>query len=199
MPRRLILLRHGLTPWNAEGRFQGQTDVELAETGHQQAKAAAVALCAEYDVARIVASDLARARQTADYLAEGTGLEVAYDARLRETHGGESQGLLASEVVARWGTDRPDYGAIGGESREAVGRRMAEALTEIGDVLLEHQTAVVVSHGGAMRQALARLLGWPLDLVFPVRGMSNCGWAELTSAEGGAWRLAAYNRVAPIS
>ena len=79
---RLVIWRHGRTAWNAERRVQGQTDVELDERGHAQAAAAAARL-ARFSPAAIVSSDLRRAAQTAAYLAEATGLPVAYDERLR--------------------------------------------------------------------------------------------------------------------
>ena len=81
--RRLVLLRHGLTPWNAEQRFQGNADIELTETGHLQAKAAAGALAVLGPTA-VWSSDLLRAAQTAEHVAAAAGVSTVRDARLRE-------------------------------------------------------------------------------------------------------------------
>src|SRR5690606_19337304 len=82
-PIRLILWRHGQTAWNVTGRVQGQTDVDLDETGVAQAAATAPRV-AQYRPDLIVSSDLRRAARTAAALADVTGLPVEYDARLRE-------------------------------------------------------------------------------------------------------------------
>ena len=83
--RRLVIWRHGRTTWNAEHRFQGQSDVPLDAVGVEQARRAAVELAA-LKPSVIVSSDLQRARDTAAALAAVTGLEVNLDRRLRETY-----------------------------------------------------------------------------------------------------------------
>jgi glucosyl-3-phosphoglycerate phosphatase len=197
--RRLVLLRHGETPWNAELRWQGQTDIELSETGHLQAKAAASAVSA-YAPGALWCSDLARAAQTAAYVASSTGLAPRPDLRLRETSAGEIEGLVAEEILARFGTTRPDLATVGGESADTVAERVAEALREAGQRLAPGETAVVVSHGTAIRHGLSRLVGWPAGASEALRVLSNCGWAEVVSdGQDGPWRLAAYNRETPIS
>ena len=80
--RRLVLLRHGRTEWNAGRRIQGHLDPPLDETGHEQARAAAPAVAALAPVV-LLSSDLQRARQTAEYAARVTGLTPSYDERLR--------------------------------------------------------------------------------------------------------------------
>lgn len=201
--RRLVLLRHGLTDWNAERRYQGQADVGLNETGVLQAKAAAVALV-DYDVRLLWSSDLGRARSTAEELAAMTGLPPAYDARLREVHVGEISGLTHPEVLERFGPGPHDYGRHGGESEEQLGARVRAALEDAAAALGAGETGVVVSHGHALRTGLGAFFGWPAEVVATLGPLGNCGWIELVeraTAPGGsvAWRLAAYNRVAPIS
>ncbi|MDH2415451.1 histidine phosphatase family protein [Nocardioides sp. CER19] len=197
--RRLLLLRHGETPWNAELRWQGQTDIELSETGHLQAKGAATVL-AGYEPVALWCSDLARAAQTAAYVAELTGLPARPDARLRETSAGEVEGLTADEILVRFGTTRPELGAVGGESADVVADRVAGALREAGAALAPGETAVVVSHGTAIRHGLSRLVGWPVSADGALGVLANCGWAELVSeAPDGPWRLTTYNRQTPIS
>ena len=96
--RRLVLLRHGRTAWNATGRAQGHADVELDEVGHAQAAAVAPWI-AGWEPAELWSSDLARARQTAAYVEKETGLVATLDARLREYDVGERTGLTMAEFA----------------------------------------------------------------------------------------------------
>ena len=201
--RRLLLLRHGQTAWNAEGRFQGQADTELTEAGVLQAKAAAAALAA-YAPALVWSSDLTRARVTAEYVAGAAGRDVVLDPRLREVHVGAFQGLTHAEARERFGMGPWEYCEHGGESDEATGERMAAALSDAAVELADGETGVLVSHGAAMRCGLLTFLGWPLDHVRALGPLDNCGWIELVDEQGtwyrsAPWRLAAYNRVTPIS
>ena len=206
MTRRIVLLRHGVTPWNAEGRYQGQTDIELAETGHQQAKAAARALGTAYTVTRLVSSDLIRARQTAAYVAEETGREAAYDPRLREVRAGEAEGMDRAQILERFGEMPASWEPYGGESWPTVAGRFAAALNDVAETVVSGETVVVVAHGGAIRQGLAAFLGWDPSVVTTLAPLSNCAWIELVARESAhglipsaPWRLAAYGMGAPIS
>lgn len=203
--RRLILWRHGRTAWNLAGRFQGHSDVPLDDVGHAQARAAAVEL-ALLDPDLIVASDLVRAQQTASALAERTGLEVVTDARLRETHGGAWEGQFSADLwnlypqtFPRWVSDenvRPDGG---GETRSEVAERVVAATADALAALPDGSTLVLVSHGGALRAGMGRLLGLPQDHWGALGGLSNCAWSVLVAREPllpgghGRWRLQEYN------
>ncbi|MGH3968015.1 MAG: glucosyl-3-phosphoglycerate phosphatase, partial [Mycobacterium sp.] len=90
--RRLVMLRHGQTDFNLGSRMQGQLDTELTELGRAQAVGAAEVL-AKRQPLLIVSSDLRRAEDTAVVLGDRTGLPVRVDARLRETHLGDWQGM----------------------------------------------------------------------------------------------------------
>src|SRR5690606_37029703 len=98
--RRLVMLRHGQTEYNADSRMQGQLDSQLTDLGRAQAVAAAEVL-AKRQPLLIVSSDLHRAYDTAVTLGERTGLPVHVDTRLRETHLGEWQGLTHHQVDAK--------------------------------------------------------------------------------------------------
>ena len=198
--RRLVLLRHGRTAWNHERRAQGHTDVALDEVGHTQAAAAAPAIATLAPVA-LWTSDLARARQTAAYVEQETGLTAVADPRLREYDLGERTGMTMPEYAVSF----PDeYAAFrqgryevvpGGESTAVVVDRVTAVLREALAGLGPGECGVVVSHGGALKVSLVDLLGWPSELAATVRGLDNCGWAVLEdSGDGGALRLAAYNR-----
>ncbi|HEY9289702.1 MAG TPA: histidine phosphatase family protein, partial [Microlunatus sp.] len=95
--QRLIIWRHGRTPWNATGRYQGQADIGLDDLGRRQADAAAK-MIKELKPTAIIASDLSRAADTAAALARETGLEVSFDQRLREIHVGSWEGLTVEQA-----------------------------------------------------------------------------------------------------
>ncbi|HEU5038680.1 MAG TPA: histidine phosphatase family protein [Nocardioides sp.] len=199
--RRLVLVRHGRTPFNHERRIQGQLEVELDDTGHRQAAAVAPVIAALRPAA-LWSSDSARARQTAAYLAKETGLEPTYDARLREYFLAGRQGLshaeyaeLAPEEFAAFRAG--DFDVVpGGENAVDVAARMVAALTDLLGSVGAGGTAVAVSHGAAIRDAVPVLLGWPVTGRAALHGLDNCAWVELEApAPGAPMRLVAYNRV----
>ncbi|MFH8979769.1 histidine phosphatase family protein [Streptomyces varsoviensis] len=195
--RRIVLWRHGQTLWNLERRFQGSTDIELTETGVEQARRAARLLAALRPDA-IVASDLRRAMATAAELAAVTGLEVAYDARLRETFAGEWQGLTHEEILARFGEQYTAWKrgeAVrrgGGELETEVAERAAPVVLDHADKLPDGGTLVVVSHGGTIRTTIGRLLGLDPYTWESLGGLSNCCWSVLGEGARG-WRLQEHN------
>jgi len=133
---RLILARHGETAWNAEGRYQGQADVPLNETGRRQAAALAQRLAAE-GVHAIYASDLQRAWETATTIAEPHGLPVRPEPRLREIDFGAWDGLTYSEIgqrypkaLAAWEANPLSAGPPGGENLSRVTARVRAALDD---------------------------------------------------------------------
>jgi len=137
MKTTIYMVRHGETPWNVEGRYQGQLDPPLTEKGRQQAQATAGKLAA-LDFAAIYSSDLARARQTAEALAAQIGLPVQFDARLREIHQGEWQGVLIGDIrqgwpdeINGWETDPWQHHPPGGESLLQLQARVFAAFDEI--------------------------------------------------------------------
>lgn len=199
--RRIIFWRHGRTAWNAERRFQGQTDIPLDDTGLAQAARAAKVL-ARLQPHRIHSSDLSRARATADALAALTGLEVHEDAALRETFAGLWQGLTRTELEEQFGTDLRQWAAGqeirpgGGETRSEVAHRMVTAVDRALDGLAPGETLVVATHGGAARAAIGALLGLPIEHWAALGVLANCAWSVLeenTSGHGPRWRLQEYN------
>jgi probable phosphoglycerate mutase len=198
--RRLVLLRHGQTSWNAELRIQGQLDPELDDTGHLQAAAVAPVIAALAPAA-LWSSDSARARQTAAYVAKETGLEPTYDARLREYFLAGWQGLthdevavLAPDALARFRTG--DFDVVpDGENADEVVARMVAAVSDLLAAIGPGELAVAVSHGAAIRDAVPVLLGWPVTERAALHGLDNCGLVELDVSGDGPMRLRAYNRV----
>lgn len=152
----LLLVRHGQSTWNAEGRWQGQADPPLSAFGERQAAAAAAALPGHVDV--VVASDLLRAASTARVLAEARGMELHSTLpALRERAAGPWEGHTRAEIEQHWpgylsSGRRPD----GYESDDDIVGRVLPAL----DGLLglgEH--VVAVSHGGVIRAVQRHLSG----------------------------------------
>jgi broad specificity phosphatase PhoE len=167
----LLLVRHGETDWNADGRLQGQTDRPLSDYGRRQARQLADALAAE-KLDAVYASDLARARETAEIVAARLRLPVVLDPDLREKDWGTWEGLTAVE------RERVEFV---GESTEAHQERMLRALRRISERHADGGSVLVVTHGGSMRRVQTAALGMALPVV------ENCGrW--LCSYEGGAFR-----------
>lgn len=197
--RTLVLVRHGRTAWNAEGRAQGHADVGLDDLGRQQAEAMApvVALVGP-DL--LVTSDLARARETAAFLEKAVGRVAEEDPRLREYDTGARTGLTREEFAARRGPGseatfdvHAHVEAEGAESVADVGARLVPALQEVLDRLPDGGTAVAVLHGAAMRVGVAGLLGWPLEAADGLEAMRNCSWAVLRERGPSRLRLAGWN------
>jgi broad specificity phosphatase PhoE len=161
MPERadhLVLVRHGESTWNAEERLQGQLDPPLSERGREQARALARAVQAlGIPAERVISSDLARARETAELL----GLEpAAFDPRWREIDVGEWGGRTAAEIDAQsdeltnWrGGPRT---APDGEPWDLFAARVWDA---VDDLVAEGGSWLVVCHGGCIRAATAHLTG----------------------------------------
>ena len=215
--RRLVLLRHGQTEYNAGSRMQGQLDTELSELGRAQAVAAAEVL-AKRQPLLIVSSDLRRAFDTAVVLGERTGVEVDVDSRLRETHLGDWQGLTHAEVDAvapgarlAW-RDDARWAPHHGESRVDVALRSMPVVTELVGGLPEwgdeesDRPVVLVAHGGLIAALTAALLGIPVDNWPILGGMGNASWAQLSgysapdaSFEDITWRLDVWNASAQVA
>jgi broad specificity phosphatase PhoE len=167
----LLLARHGETDWNADGRLQGQTDRPLSDYGRRQARRLAEEL-ADEELEAIYASDLSRARETADIVGERLGLPVALDPDLREKDWGTWEGLTAVE------RDRVEFV---GESTETHQERILRALRRISGRHPGDGLVLVVTHGGSMRRVQTAALGWAMPVV------ENCGrW--LCACENGSFR-----------
>jgi broad specificity phosphatase PhoE len=198
--RRLVVLRHGRTAWNAEGRAQGHADVPLDEVGEEQA-AAVTPYLASLEPQALWTSDLARAHGTCAHLERVTGLVATVDARLREFDVGLRQGLTMSELAQRhpdayaaWERGEDLMHVTRGEDAAAVAERVGAALDEALAALAPGRTGVVVTHGAALKAGLVAVLGWPATTANDLRGMDNCAWATLEELGlGGRLRLAGYN------
>ena len=188
MTRRLLLIRHGQTTYNATGRMQGHLDTELSEVGFSQARAAAD-LLVDKQITAIVASDLIRARDTAAVIGEKLGIKVDVDKRLRETHLGDWQGMTSAEVDeqypgarAIWRHD-PTWAPPQGESRVDVATRARPVIDELMRAHPEWDegSVLVVAHGGAISALTCHLLGLQHHQYGILSGLKNTHWSQLTA------------------
>jgi len=194
---RLIAVRHGETAWNVDTRIQGQLDIPLNAKGRWQARRAGQAL-ADEAIDAIYSSDLSRAWETAQAIAQPHALAVAPETRLRERGFGQFEGRTFREIEAqlpdqaqRWRTRDPEFAPPGGESLLDLRTRVTHAVAEIA---ARHpgQQVVLVAHGGVMdvlyraatRQALQAPRSWPLGnaalnrLLWSPQGLSLVGWGD---------------------
>ncbi len=163
MPTRLLFIRHARSVWNEAGRWQGQADPPLSETGLAEARRLAARLQRWNGIEHVYASDLQRARLTATVVADALGAPLSIDPVWRERGIGALEGLTTEEIQARfpdaWATR--NHGPMhvpGGETPEDVQRRVERACA---DLLTRHsdQTVAIVSHGGMILATLVHLLG----------------------------------------
>ncbi|MBV9099091.1 MAG: histidine phosphatase family protein [Frankiaceae bacterium] len=200
-PRRVLLLRHGRTEWNATGRFQGQQDSALDGIGRAQAAAAAVAVAPMHpDI--VLSSDLARARDTAAFVSDEAGLPVVTDARLREIHLGRWEGLTRAEARAQFPEEYASWQAGidarrgDGETYAEVGARAVACVLESLDRLGPGSLVVAVTHGGTARAAIGTMLELDPDTWWRLSPLGNCRWS-LLSDMGRGWRLEEHNAGQP--
>jgi len=197
----LVLVRHGETAWNAEGRVQGQTDVPLNEVGRAQAQALVPVLAAQRFEA-IYSSDLLRVRETARPTARALGLEVSLDAGLRERHYGMFETLTYVECRERFPIEFErfrekelafDFGT--GESLQLFHQR---ALATVGAIAARHasKTVLVFTHGGVLemlyREATARGLRSARDFEIPNAAINRFEFGA------GRWQLRAWAEAAHL-
>jgi probable phosphoglycerate mutase len=193
----VLAVRHGETAWNRETRIQGQLDIPLSPLGAAQARRLAQALDGQ-GVDVIYASDLARARQTAEAVAQQLGLAVQLEPGLRERGFGLFEGLTWAEIETRWPAESerwrrrdPQFAAQGGESLQDF---YARAVAAVEALASQHpgQTVLIVAHGGvldclyraAARQSLQAARTWTLGnasinrLLYSQSGLTLVGWND---------------------
>jgi probable phosphoglycerate mutase len=165
----LILIRHGETAWNRERRMQGQTDTPLSDIGRAQAQALGQRM-ARHLFAAIYSSDLKRAWDTAEAVAQASCRDIVSEPRLRERTFGVFEGLTYDEMTqrypaehARFSQREPDYAVPGGESPRQFYER---SLTCLEDIAAAHpgETVVVVTHGMVLDTAYRAAHQLPLHM-----------------------------------
>jgi probable phosphoglycerate mutase len=173
----ILLVRHGETPWNREGRYQGRTDIPLSETGQAQVRGLGKRL--EHVEIRVAfASPLARARNTAEAILAGRSTPLELDDGLLEISHGEWEGKLASEVelshAEMFGVwrSRPGRSSPAGPGAETLGdveSRAWPVLERVCARLGPDDTALIAAHDAVNRVLICRVMGLPLERIWSFR------------------------------
>ena len=191
-PRRLVLVRHGQSAWNAQRRIQGQSGEGLTDLGRAQAEGTAAWVAATHPDAVVVTSDLQRCLETVAPIATVLEVEPVRDPRVRERSFGRWEGLTLDEVEAedpglfrRWRRGEDVVDRVGGESGAVLADRVTEAYRDHVDTLgAAGRPVVVVTHGGPVWHGLHALLGLPWASL---GGVGNAAVTELVRGDRGWW------------
>jgi probable phosphoglycerate mutase len=200
MKTELIMIRHGVTAWNKERRFQGQIDIPLDDEGLRQAQLLGQSM-AGAALAAVYASDLTRARQTAEPLASALGLPVVAEPGLRERHYGDFEGCTWDELqrehaadFARWRAREPDFSLPGGGETLLALHDRVEATMRALAARHPGASVVAVTHGGVLDCAYRIATGLGMReprqhdllnasinrILFDGERFSLVGWADVT-------------------
>ncbi len=194
----ILLLRHGETDWNLQGRCQGAADLDLNETGIQQAKEIAQHLKGEkIDV--IYSSALKRAISTAEAIGQAHNLTVTIDDDFRELHHGEFEGLTFTEIQAaypdfihKWRNEPAELLIPGGERLVSVEKRVWDGVSRITRRHRPGETAVIVSHNFPILAILCRITGTPLNQYRSFH-LDPCGLNRISHSQTEGWRIVQIN------
>ncbi len=210
MSGRLLFVRHGITDWNREGRFQGHLDPGLADEGRSEARLVAERISGDGDLrpARLISSPLSRARETADIIVAALGdddLHIELDDRLMEVGQGEWEGRTHAELAvqdaeryAAWRSASSDRQPPGGEPVQAAVERIRAALDQ-AIRSTDHERAwplCIASHGGTLRLAAHALLEIPLERAWRLE-LDNASLSMMDRLNG-RWRLVTWNDCAHL-
>jgi broad specificity phosphatase PhoE len=196
--QRLILVRHGVTDWNREGRWQGRLDPPLSESGHHEASLAAARIAADPDLrpARILASTLSRATETAAAIGDALGVTVEPEPRLVEIGAGEWEGRTHAELeetdgerYRAWRTT-PGYGTPGGEPLTDAAGRVRRLLADVD--ISSSWPVLLVSHGGILRFLARELLDLDAERAEAL-DIDNASISSALNQDTGKWRLERWN------
>ncbi|MFF4468256.1 bifunctional RNase H/acid phosphatase [Streptomyces sp. NPDC001599] len=193
-PATFVLLRHGETPLTPQKRFSGSggSDPALSAVGREQAERVAASLARRGTIEAVVASPLARTRETAGIVAARLGLEVTVEEGLRETDFGAWEGLTFGEVRDRYPDDldawlaSPDAEPTGGgESFAATGARVAATRDRLV-AAYAGRTVLLVSHVTPIKTFVRLALGAPPESLFRMELSAASLSAVAYYADGGA-------------
>jgi len=183
---KFIIVRHGYSEFNKQGRFSGQADITLDELGKEQAEAIAKYVTENFKIDKIYSSDLCRACETARPTAEILGLPIVKEKELRELHVGEWQGMLVKDVEEKYPEEfrlfRTNVGfgrPVGGESYPELMVRSAKIFDKIAKEN-EGKTVFVATHGGIVRALRCAWLGITPEGIQEVPHVKN---ASITTVE----------------
>ncbi len=201
---RVLVIRHGETAWNIEGRWQGHLDSSLTENGNRQARALAQSMV-NFKFEALYCSDLGRALETANYVSKATKKKIIEDQRLRERGLGIFEGLTTKEMIKRYPkefeafqkfeTSDPEFAVEGAESLQQRSDRNIACFNDIAD---KHQgeTIVVVCHGGVVDSLFRYVINLPL--VEPRNYKILNSGKSLFSCQNGNWQLLTFGDISHL-
>ena len=194
----IVLVRHGATDWNLEHRCQGSSDRELSAVGVRQAEEIAALLSGE-SLTAIYASDLKRARRTAEVIGQPHNLPVRIEESIRELDHGELEGLTFNEIkrnfgefLTRWRSEPAELQVPGGERLTDVAERAWTGLQQIAERHTEDDNIVVVSHNFPIVGIVCRITGTHLNNYRNFH-LDPCGISRLHCNSTGRWRVTHVN------
>ncbi len=195
---RVILVRHGETIWNIEGRYQGQKDIPLSTRGVEQARLLAAGL-RDVPLDAAVSSPLRRALDTCLTCIESRGLTVETDSRLMEIKHGAWEGMTAEEIEAAypgeyrlWHTAPYKVQMPGGENLEDVRCRARAAFDDYAR-RYDGRTLLVAAHDAVNKAVICDLLGMGLERFWQVKQDNTC--INVLECQNGVWRVVLLNSV----
>ncbi|HEX9264467.1 MAG TPA: histidine phosphatase family protein [Candidatus Binatia bacterium] len=193
----VVLVRHGATDWNLQGRCQGSTDRDLSDVGVRQAKQIAE-LLSEEEIHAVYSSHLRRARQTAERISQPHNLPVLIEQEVRELDHGELEGLTFNEIKAnyadflvRWRSEPAEICVPGGERLADVAERAWNGLNQIVQRHADAERILVVSHNFPILGIVCRVSGTHLN-QYRTFHLDPCGITRL-KYDGGDWDLTEVN------
>ena len=166
---KLLVIRHGESEADLLDVHEGRADFALTERGHRQAEAMANYVADNYNISKIYASTLTRAKQTAQHLSDKTGISIFFDENLMEFNNGLLAGLPRAVVREKYPEvlDLPiDKAVYGQESQVEFRQRAENALSRIMNEAENDETIAIVSHGGMINQLYRSLFDMPVDCKF---------------------------------
>ena len=194
----IVLVRHGATDWNLEHRCQGASDRDLSEVGLRQAEEIAVLLRAE-KLSAIYASDLKRARRTAEVIGQPHNLPVLIEEKIRELDHGKLEGLTFNEIKAnygdfltRWRAEPAELQVPGGERLIDVAERAWTGLNQIVERHSRADNIVVVSHSFPIIGIVCRITGTHLNSYRDFH-LDPCGISRVQCNGDGRWQVTHVN------
>jgi broad specificity phosphatase PhoE len=194
----VLLVRHGATDWNLQGRCQGATDLDLNEVGIRQAQQIAASLSQE-TLHGIYSSNLKRAQQTAQLISLHHGLPVLIETDVRELDHGQLEGLTFSEIrenysqfMQKWRTEPAEIQVPGGERLVDVARRAWSGLKRIARRHTSGETIVVVSHNFPILGIICAITGTQLN-NYRTFHLDPCGVTRLSRNGADHWQVTHVN------
>ena len=194
----VLLVRHGATDWNLQGRCQGATDLDLNEVGVRQAKQIVASLTNE-PIHGIYSSNLKRAQQTAQFFSLRHQLPVLIENDVRELDHGELEGLTFAQIkenysqfIQKWRTEPAEIQVPGGERLVDVARRAWNGLNRIVQRHAAEQAIIVVSHNFPILSIICRITGTHLN-NYRTFHLDPCSVTRLSHNEGNHWEVTLIN------